>query len=364
MKFQNRIIAHLLSVAILVTALSSCSSGFDDDDDDKDNTTQTDDKTDDTDNSDKSCPYAFDNSSIQVYANALNMVHVKAAILPTVDELPDQSPEVTLLFSTSTDSNSFKEADYATSILAETNDNVDIYADKFGKQGTTYNARLRLTVGDTKCTSQVFRIQIPTLPEAQKKELKAVDLGLSVLWADRNLGAEADTSVGSYFSWGELTPKDTYTPENYAHNGIDLDMFINDCISARPNLDVALEAAGDGWRLPTYDEVRELYMSCSWAGQNIRGEIAGLRFSANGNSIILPCAGIRVEDRVVHNDEFTGFITGKVSGYYMTGTMGQENDVICSLIFTMMTNGKGEGISVSKNEDAWMGFSVRPVKDR
>ena len=44
---------------------------------------------------------------------------------------------------------------------------------------------------------------------------KAVDLGLSVMWADRNVGADSPEAPGIYLAWGELEPKDEYLMTNY-----------------------------------------------------------------------------------------------------------------------------------------------------
>ena len=44
---------------------------------------------------------------------------------------------------------------------------------------------------------------------------QAVDLGLSVLWADCNVGAEQPEDAGLYVAWGELQPKDEYLMKTY-----------------------------------------------------------------------------------------------------------------------------------------------------
>ncbi len=44
---------------------------------------------------------------------------------------------------------------------------------------------------------------------------QAIDLGLSVAWADRNLGAESPTATGYMLAWGELEPKNEYTLGTY-----------------------------------------------------------------------------------------------------------------------------------------------------
>ena len=40
-----------------------------------------------------------------------------------------------------------------------------------------------------------------------------VDLGLSVMWASYNIGANSPEEPGKFFAWGEVTPKDEYTLE-------------------------------------------------------------------------------------------------------------------------------------------------------
>ena len=42
-----------------------------------------------------------------------------------------------------------------------------------------------------------------------------VDLGLSVKWATCNISAEKPENYGAYFAWGETTPKDNFSWDNY-----------------------------------------------------------------------------------------------------------------------------------------------------
>lgn len=41
-----------------------------------------------------------------------------------------------------------------------------------------------------------------------------IDLGLSVLWAVCNIGAESPEDFGDYFAWGEISPKRGYSTYN------------------------------------------------------------------------------------------------------------------------------------------------------
>ena len=48
-------------------------------------------------------------------------------------------------------------------------------------------------------------------------EVALVDLGLSVKWADMNVGAAEEAAYGDFYAWGETTTKATYTWANYQH---------------------------------------------------------------------------------------------------------------------------------------------------
>ena len=52
-------------------------------------------------------------------------------------------------------------------------------------------------------------------------QINSIDLGLSVLWADRNIGAASPWDSGDYFAWGETAPKDDFSWENYKYTEAD-----------------------------------------------------------------------------------------------------------------------------------------------
>lgn len=49
--------------------------------------------------------------------------------------------------------------------------------------------------------------------------VQAVDLGLSVKWADRNVGADSPSDYGDYYAWGEIRAKSDYSWEG-SINGV------------------------------------------------------------------------------------------------------------------------------------------------
>ena len=86
-------------------------------------------------------------------------------------------------------------------------------------------------------------------------DTRAVDIGLSVFWADRNVGADTPQAYGDYFSFGTPVPW------------------------------------GGTWRTPTASELEELLNKCSWELTVCEG-VNGYKVTGpNGNSIFLPLGG-------------------------------------------------------------------------
>lgn len=125
--------------------------------------------------------------------------------------------------------------------------------------------------------------------------MKAIDLGLSVKWADRNLGANSPTDAGWLYAWAELSPKDKYTWENYIdwkYSGkfgpFKECHFRKEIHQINYYNDVVTFKYGMPWRIPTANEFKELIDNCRWI-KTIENNIAGYRiYGDNGNFIFLP----------------------------------------------------------------------------
>ena len=104
---------------------------------------------------------------------------------------------------------------------------------------------------------------------------KAVDLGLSVLWCDRNVGASNSSGYGNYYTFDEASS--------------------------------AARSMGRGWRLPTKAELEELNNKCTWSWTGSGYRVTG----PNGNSIYLPAAGHHYRQFITHGDSY---------GFYWSST--------------------------------------------
>ena len=141
-----------------------------------------------------------------------------------------------------------------------------------------------------------------------------VDLGLSVRWATCNVGASVPLEYGDYYAWGEIETKMEYTEENSVTYGVELDD-----ISGNPQYDVATANWGEGWRMPTKEEYRELLHECDWEWTSLDGMLGCKVTGPNGNSIFLPAAGDRYESSLSGVGEGGGYWS---STPYESGAQG------------------------------------------
>lgn len=129
-----------------------------------------------------------------------------------------------------------------------------------------------------------------------------VDLGLSVMWATCNVGADYPEDYGEYFAWGEIAPKNEYSWENYKY-GSSMTSITKYSESANSGIvdnkvildlwdDAAYMNWGGDWRMPTMEEVAELVANTTWTWTTQNG-VRGckVRSLINGNSIFLPAQG-------------------------------------------------------------------------
>lgn len=130
-------------------------------------------------------------------------------------------------------------------------------------------------------------------------EVEAVDLGLSVKWANMNVGAKKASGFGTYFAWGETKSKDYYSWNTYAWSKGDSQFLTKYSNTDRrsqlaPVDDAAHVNLGGGWRMPTVDEFEELINNCTWEWTTQDG-VNGYKVTSKktGNSIFLPITGFR-----------------------------------------------------------------------
>ena len=170
--------------------------------------------------------------------------------------------------------------------------------------------------------------QMSAVSESLEKgmSLGAVDLGLpsGTLWADRNVGADSPEDYGDYFAWGETSPKSTYNWSTYKWCRGSDDTMTKYCTNSsfgtldkKTVLDIKDDAAnvnmGADWRMPTYDEQKELKSKCTWTWTSQKGTKGYKVTGPNGNSIFLPAAGYRDDSSLDDAGSFGSYCSASLN---------------------------------------------------
>lgn len=200
-----------------------------------------------------------------------------------------------------------------------------------------------------------------------------VDLGLSVLWATTNIGAEKATASGEYYRWGDVNPynqeQDTsdgwnafeqmYNREEYSAEGHYSADKYSPAFPAKIlpiEHDVAHVRWRDNWRMPTRFELEELYNKCTWkwianpAGYVITGP--------NGNAIFLPAAGVIADDMLEYKNAEGVYPAATHDYFFYHGDIGScQNDILFFNDSVIRHKGHGDYSSVWMND----AYTIRPV---
>lgn len=187
-----------------------------------------------------------------------------------------------------------------------------------------------------------------TSPDISPSGVQAVDLGLSVKWANMNIGATSMDDYGDYFAWGETVGykggKKTFIESTYKYymstttkdkDGFDIttkgytkyvkksdaskygyDGFYDDKTVLDPEDDAAIANWGGSWRMPTKAEQDELLTKCIWDWSDLNGTKGYRVTGPNGNFIFLPAAGYRGN---------SGLGYAGSDGYYWSSSLGTSN---------------------------------------
>lgn len=240
-----------------------------------------------------------------------------------------------------------------------------------------------------------------------------------IYWANRNVGATADTGTGSYgdfFAWGELEPyyedgyaRETpgtnwkagkeegyawgsYTKFNPSGDGATFTKYTGDTKyngdnydTLQPEDDAATQILGDPWRMPTKTDWRCLYWTLededgdgfvgesvsdilTWTfnsegtvGYTVTSSAAG----CEGNSIFLPLAGRR------RNLNLYDYKSGREGGNYWSSTHWRPVDPSNTQSESQYAFGAsidrpsdtGQGPLLTGNLARYTGRTIRPVMD-
>ena len=193
---------------------------------------------------------------------------------------------------------------------------------------------------DFRETLKAFTVQEQwgTTPPASESDF--TDLGLSVLWRNSNLGASSPEQAGEFFAHNENAPKEVYKESNYKNAKKETAMVYDvppmfedyaspsscDYTAYSTGTDTATALLGEGYRLPTPNELMELMSCCKQDYRTINSRRVLELTAPNGRTLILPCAGYRNDDYFDRPDEKDGYYPSRCSWNSVPGGGGPGAD--------------------------------------
>lgn len=191
-------------------------------------------------------------------------------------------------------------------------------------------------------------------------KIEPVDLGLSVKWANCNIGASSPEDHGGYYAWGEIEEK--YDYDSYTYKWMGSYGLIKYCVHGAYGVvdenrfldledDVANVKWGNGWRIPSHDEMNELVENCTWKWATFRNVYGYFVTGSNGNSIFLPVTGYLDGTNFEFRDYGFYWINEIIGGddFYSKELGFSETHISCTGYGTIMR---------------YYGLTVRPVMDK
>lgn len=141
-----------------------------------------------------------------------------------------------------------------------------------------------------------------------------VDLGLpsGLKWAKCNIGAEKETDYGKYFKFGDVVG----TVDGAGYDSSIPAVEVDSDNHLLPAYDAATVNMGEGYRMPTKEELDELVYGTYHAFKTIDG-VRGIKFSKKGDPttyIFVPLAGYSHSDYVGNFAGTLGLLWSSIRG--------------------------------------------------
>ena len=242
----------------------------------------------------------------------------------------------------------------------------DLSVDSNGDYQFLWDARAAL--GEVRYTNMVVRVDIKVRQKVQLWEGGGY-------WATTNIGAEKPEDYGYYFWWGDTVGYKRENDKWVASDGSNSDFsfgsgnaptsfksnstlqeegWITSNGVLAPEHDAANVHWGNGWRLPTKEELDALGSNCDWiwtVKNGVNGYVVRGKGDYSSNSIFLPCAGT--------GDYTSASDLGSSGGCW--SSVPNPSYVNGAASWFISFNLSGPGTNSYRNR--WSAQSIRPVRE-
>ena len=187
-----------------------------------------------------------------------------------------------------------------------------------------------------------------------KETMEYVDLGLpsGIKWAKCDLGETVPEACGLSYSWGETWYKGQAFEERYYFNkGKWGEFFKYNTAGANPVTldkedDVAFLRLGEGWRIPTWADVLELYENCTITEASLNGVLGVMFISKKNNNYIF----------LAYNK-----LSGRIRIDRWTNTLSNDNAAFAAILALKKSDNGSVGMADDTYNERYTILPIRPV---
>lgn len=187
-----------------------------------------------------------------------------------------------------------------------------------------------------------------------KETMEYVDLGLpsGIKWAKCDIGETVPEACGLSYSWGETWYKyQAFEDSYYFNNGKWGEFFKYNTAGANPVTldkedDVAFLRLGEGWRIPTWADVLELYENCTITEASLNGVLGVMFISKKNNNYIF-----------LANNKFSGHSIIK----RWTNTLSNDNAAFAAILALKKSDNGSVGMADDTYNKRYTILPIRPV---
>lgn len=187
-----------------------------------------------------------------------------------------------------------------------------------------------------------------------KETMEYVDLGLpsGIMWAKCDLGETVPEACGLSYSWGETWYKgQAFEDSYYFNNGKWGEFFKYNTAGANPVTldkedDVAFLRLGEGWRIPTWADVLELYENCTITEASLNGVLGVMFISKKNNNYIF----------LAYNK-----LSGRIRIDRWTNTLSNDNAAFAAVLTLKKYDNGSVGMRDNTYGKRYYIFPIRPV---
>lgn len=178
-------------------------------------------------------------------------------------------------------------------------------------------------------------------------DIAPVDLGLSVLWANTDLGVDAEniTKYQELYSWSKSIITGLPPYKNISGT----------------SEDIASSILGDGWRTPTATEMQELIDNCTWSNWSIVSGLDPSKIITNYKRVY---GKGKYQNTYIELYPYANKNEKNFIGAYWTASVAEENSATNKFTVNYLSFSKDGQYIIDMPYDYTTTYCIRPVKDK